>query len=166
MFPSNNTPSIQTLSWRWVPIGRMHQRCQLWPLAPTPQTTTRQGSWVAAKKPKAGATPTPSPSPDHGFESNRSLVSMASSVSSQSDRSEGSQLSIMADIAGRLEATWISIYPSLKMRTPSTLSPNTVGDGTWLYTIMQGVEIIPFSPTLSEPCKGITESLWGAPGWT
>ena len=32
----------------------------------------------------------PTPSPDHGFESNRSSVSTASSVSSQSDRLEGS----------------------------------------------------------------------------
>ena len=34
---------------------------------------------------------TPSPSPDCGFDSSRSLVLMALSVSSQSDRSEGSQ---------------------------------------------------------------------------
>ena len=33
----------------------------------------------------------PSPSPDHGFESNRSSLSMASLMSSMSDRSEGSQ---------------------------------------------------------------------------
>ena len=35
----------------------------------------------------------PSPSPDHGFKSNRSLLLMASSMSSMTDRSEGSQCS-------------------------------------------------------------------------
>ena len=33
----------------------------------------------------------PSPSPDHGFESDRSLISMASSISSHSDHSDGSR---------------------------------------------------------------------------
>ena len=42
---------------------------------------------------------------------------------------------IMADVAGRPEATWRSIYPSLKMRTPRMLSLIRVGDGTWLYTV-------------------------------
>ena len=72
---------------------------------------------------------------------------------------------IMADVAGRLEARWRSIYPSLKMRTPRTLSLIRVGDGTWLYTIRQGVETIPSSYTPSDPCKGIPESLWGTLGW-
>ena len=73
---------------------------------------------------------------------------------------------IMADVAGRLEAIWRSIYPSLKMRTPRTLSLIRVGDGTWLYTIVQGVKTVPSSPMPSDPCKDILQSLWGAPGQT
>ena len=69
----------------------MHLRHWLWPLAPTLQAIVRQGLWMTAKEPKANATSTSSPSPDQGFESNRSPVSMASSVSLQSDRSEDSQ---------------------------------------------------------------------------
>ena len=73
---------------------------------------------------------------------------------------------IMADTIGNLEATWRSICPSFKMRTWRTPSVIKIGDGIWLYTIGQGVETIPSSPTPSSHCKGILESSCGAPGWT
>ena len=59
----------------------------------------------------------------------------------------------MADDIGRLEPTWRLIYPSLKMRTQRMPSPTRVGDGTWLYIIMQDAGITPFFHTPSSPCK-------------
>ena len=73
---------------------------------------------------------------------------------------------IVADVIGNLEVTWRSICPSSKMRMRRMPSLIKVGDGIWLYTIGQGIEAIPSSPTPSGHCRGILEGLWGAPGWT
>ena len=100
----------------------------------------------------------PSPLPDHGFESNRSSMSTALSVSSHLDRSEGSSIPNMADDAGRLETTWKSIYPSLKMRIWRMPSLVRVGDGTWLYIIIWGAGTTPSYHTPSSLCKGTLEN--------
>ena len=58
-----------------------------------PHTTSyhEAGIMIGGRGTQGQCYPTPSPSPDCGFESNKSLVLMVSSVSSESDRSEGSQ---------------------------------------------------------------------------
>ena len=63
---SNCQPSLH-----WAPRCQDHDRCWRDQRHPSPQF--------------------PSPSLDHGFESNRHSLSMASSLSSRSDRSDGSQ---------------------------------------------------------------------------
>ena len=64
-------------------VGIDHQAPHHKPLQGRHEWWQRNPRWVLPQP--------PSPSPDQGFKSNRSSVLTASSVSSQSDRSEGSQ---------------------------------------------------------------------------
>ena len=100
----------------------------------------------------------PSPSPDCGFKIDRSSISTASLVSSQSDRSEGSQHSQCGRWCRRLEPTWRLIYQSLKIRMQRMSSPTRVGGGTWLYIIMWDARTAPSFHTPSSPCKGTLEN--------
>ena len=62
---------------------------------------------------------------------------------------------VMADIEGKPEATWKSIYPSLKMMTWRMPSPTKVEDGTWLYTTMQGCQ----------DCTLLPYAIWSLQGY-
>ena len=72
---------IKDASWDG---GSNHQPSPCWP--PRGQDCNRH--WRDQRPPSPQF---PSPSPDYGFESDRSSLSMASSMLSRSDRSDGSQ---------------------------------------------------------------------------
>ena len=95
----------------------------------------------------------PSPSPDHGFESDEVWYQQLHQYHHNLTSQKAPSIPIMADITGKLEATWKSIYPSLKMWTQRMQSPTKVGDGSWLYTNMQGAQTVSSFPTPSIPYK-------------
>ena len=148
------------------PLGGMHWRCWLWPLTPTLQAIMKWGLWMVAKEPEASGTPPPHLPQIMDLKAIDVLCWQPHQYHHNLTGQKAPDIPIMVDIIGNLEATSKSICPSLKMRTQRTPSLNKVGDGIWLYTTMQSVEIIPSFPTPSNPCKGILESSWGAPGCT
>ena len=100
------------------------------------------------------------------FKSNRSSISISSSVSSRSNRSGGSRHSHHGWCHREPGAMWKSTYQSSKMRTQKIPSHIKVGVGTWWCITTLGAEITPFSPILSAPYKAIQGSWWEVWGHT
>ena len=156
MCESVNPTTVQIwLTGRFSPKGHPW-RCQF---RPSTITSMALRGWNHNQHRRDQGLPPPQsplPSPDHGFESDRSLLSTVSSMSSLSEGQKVPGIPSKVDDMGRLDPTWKLIYLSLKMRMQRILWPTRGWGGIWWYTIVWDDKIIhsfcmPFGPSKVTP---------------
>ena len=144
----------------------MHWRCQLWPLTITLQPKWGRDHECQQTNLRPVQPQPPSLSPDCWFKSNRSLVSTASLVSSQSDRSEGSWHSCCGrhcrEMGGYVKIN-LPIFKDEDMK-------GAITDQSWRWDLTvyhhAGCRDCTLFHYAIWSLQGYPGDLWGAPGQT